>query len=213
MYIHIALCEGRSISCLLYTSVLGFVSRTLKGAELTYFTTEKELLAILHSLSKFRSYILGAKLTIITDNKALVFLLKCKLLGARLTRWILAIQEYQFEIQYCKVKDNLLADVLSRNPPSENNMDTVNIKSSSTDIGIYAVKHVAKPEVVRRLKEIGTHQQEDPRISVAWRSAVTNTKPGFSIYDGKLYKLCSHRWKLLLPSCMMEELIWDVLLQ
>ena len=46
---------------------------------------------IVHSLSKFRSYILGAKLTIITDNKALVILLKCKLLGARLTRWILAI--------------------------------------------------------------------------------------------------------------------------
>ena len=111
-------------------AVLGFVSRTLKGAELTYFTTEKELLAIVHSLSKFRSYILGAKLTIITDNKALVFLLKCKLLGARLTPWILAIQEYQFEIQYCKAKGNFVADVLSRNPPSENNMDTDNIKSS-----------------------------------------------------------------------------------
>ena len=32
-------------------AVLGFVSRTLKGAELTYFTTEKELIAIVHSLS------------------------------------------------------------------------------------------------------------------------------------------------------------------
>ena len=52
-----------------------------------------------------------------------------------------------------------------------------------------------KPEVVRRLKEIGTHQQQDPRISVAWRSPITNTKPGVSIYDGKLYKLCSHRRK------------------
>ena len=65
-------------------------------------------------------------------------------------------------------------------------METDNIKcSSSNDIGIYAVKHITKPEVVRRHKEIGTHQQQDPRISVAWRSAVTNTKPGFSIYDGK----------------------------
>ena len=110
--------------------------RQLKGAELTYFTTEKELLAIVHSLSKFRSYILDAKLTIITDNKALVFLLKCKLLGARLTRWILAIQEYQFDIEYCKAKDNLVADVLSRNPPSENNMETGNIKYSLSLIHI-----------------------------------------------------------------------------
>ena len=71
------------------------------------------------------------------------------MLGARLTSWILAIQEYQFEIQYCKAKDNLVADVLSRNPPSENNMETDNIKCSSNDIGIYAVKHITKPEVVR----------------------------------------------------------------
>ena len=62
-------------------------------------------------------------------------------------------------------------------------------------ICIYTVKHITKPEVVRRLKEIGTHQQQDPRISVAWRSAVTDTKPGVSIYGGKLYKLCSHRRK------------------
>ena len=75
------------------------------------------------------------------------------LLGAHLTRWILAIQEYQFEIQYCEAKDNLVADVLSRNQPSENNMETGNIKYSSNDIGIYAVKHITKPEVVRRLKD------------------------------------------------------------
>ena len=82
------------------------------------------------------------------------------------------IQEYQFEIQYCKAKNNLVADVLSRNTPSENNMETDNIKCSSNDIGIYAVKHITKPEVVRRLKEVGTHQQQDPRISVAWRRCV-----------------------------------------
>ena len=69
---------------------------------------------------------------------------------------------------------------------------------SYTHLDVYKrqVKHVTKPEVVRRLKKIGTHQQQDPRISVAWRSVVTNTKPGFSIYEGKLYKLCSHRWQI-----------------
>ena len=40
------------------------------------------------------------------------------------------------------MKDNLVADVLSRNPASENNMDTVNSKSSSTDIGTVSYTHL-----------------------------------------------------------------------
>lgn len=53
-------------------AVIGFVGWTLKGTELTYLTMEKELLDIVHSLSKFHNFILGAKLTM-TDNKALSF--------------------------------------------------------------------------------------------------------------------------------------------
>ena len=49
-------------------------SRTLKGAELAYHTTEKELLAIFWALQKFRSYIMGGKIIIRTDHKALISL-------------------------------------------------------------------------------------------------------------------------------------------
>lgn len=70
---------------------LSFTSRTLKGSEFSYYTTEKELLAIMWVLMKFRSYVLGAKLIIRTDHKALTFLKTCKLVSGRLTRWIMAI--------------------------------------------------------------------------------------------------------------------------
>ena len=84
-----------------------------------YFTTEKELLAIVQCLKKFRIYILGQPLTIITDNKALTFIKKCHLNNTRITRWILAIQEYNFEILHCKGKENIVADILSRYPEDE----------------------------------------------------------------------------------------------
>ena len=108
--------------------VIAFTSKTFKGAERNYYTTEKELLSIVRCLEKFRMYILGQPLTIITDNKALTFMHKCHLNNSRITRWILAVQEYKFDIIHCKGKDNVVADILSRYPldpkPDEANDDT-----------------------------------------------------------------------------------------
>lgn len=96
--------------------IIAFYSRTLRPNELGYFTTEKELLAILAAIKHWRIYVVGADLTVVTDHKALSFLMKCRLLNARLTRWVLFLQEYHFKIVYCKGSDNILADALSRYP-------------------------------------------------------------------------------------------------
>ena len=93
-----------------------YASRTLKGAELAYYSTEKELLAIVWALQKFRSYIMGGKIIIWTDHKAFTFLKTCKLLSGRLTSWTMAIQDYDISIEYCSGKNNLAADTLSRLP-------------------------------------------------------------------------------------------------
>ena len=50
------------------------------------------------------------------DNKALTFMNKWHLNNSRITRWILTIQEYKFDIVHCKGKENIVADTLSRNP-------------------------------------------------------------------------------------------------
>ena len=97
--------------------VIAFTSKTFKGAEKNYYTTEKELLSIVRCLEKFRIYILGQPLTVITDNKALTFMIfmnKCHLNNSRITRWILSIQEYKFDIVHCKGKDNICLLYTSR---------------------------------------------------------------------------------------------------
>lgn len=68
---------------------------------------------------KFRSHVLGGKLIIRTDHKALTFLKTCKLVSERLTRWIMAIQDCWFEMQHCGGKSNIVADTLSRMPSHE----------------------------------------------------------------------------------------------
>jgi hypothetical protein len=44
-----------------------YASRTLDEAQVNYFTTEKELLAVVFALDKFRSYLLGTKVIVYTD--------------------------------------------------------------------------------------------------------------------------------------------------
>ncbi|CAA6674528.1 unnamed protein product [Spirodela intermedia] len=77
--------------------VISYASKTISDAQLNYTTTEKELLAVVFSLERFRSYILGAKIIIYTDHAALKYLLNKKDAKPRLLRWILLLQEFDLE--------------------------------------------------------------------------------------------------------------------
>ena len=51
-----------------------YASRSLNKAERNYSTIERELLAIIHAVDKFRYYLYGKQLTIITDHNPLTYL-------------------------------------------------------------------------------------------------------------------------------------------
>ncbi|CAN6552317.1 unnamed protein product [Malus baccata var. baccata] len=94
--------------------VIYYASRTLNDAQLNYSTTEKELLAVVFALDKFRSYLLGTKVIIYTDHAALKYLLTKKEAKPRLIRWMLLLQEFNIEIRDKKGSENVVADHLSR---------------------------------------------------------------------------------------------------
>ena len=78
---------------------IAYTSKTLTGAQLNYATTEKELLAVVFAIDKFRSYLVGEKVIIYTDHAALKYLLTKKDAKPRLLRWILLLQEFDLEIK------------------------------------------------------------------------------------------------------------------
>jgi hypothetical protein len=66
--------------------VIYYASNTLMNAQVNYTTTEKELLAVVFALDKFRSYLLGSKVIIYFDHAALRHLLAKKETKPRLIR-------------------------------------------------------------------------------------------------------------------------------
>jgi hypothetical protein len=91
-----------------------YTSKTLNEAQLYYATTEKELLVVVCSFEKFRSYIMNLKVIFYTDHAAIKYLLAKKDAKPRLIHWILLLQEFDVEIRDKKGVENVVADHLSR---------------------------------------------------------------------------------------------------
>ena len=87
-----------------------YASKTLNEAQINYTTTEKELLAVVYTLEKFRPYILGSKIIIYTDHAALKYLLSKKEAKPRLIRWVLLLQKFDLDIKDKKGNENLVAN-------------------------------------------------------------------------------------------------------
>ncbi|XP_058840771.1 uncharacterized protein LOC131696235 [Topomyia yanbarensis] len=95
--------------------VIAYYSEKLKGAELSYHAAEKEGLAALRCIEKFRCYIEGTRFTLVTDSSALSFIMKAKWKSSsRLSRWSITLQQYDMEVKHRKGKENIVPDALSR---------------------------------------------------------------------------------------------------
>ena len=94
--------------------VIYYASKTLNEAQRNYTTMEKELLAVVFALDKFRAYLVGSFIMVFTDHSTLKYLLTKQDAKARLIRWILLLQEFNLQMKDEKGVENVVADHLSR---------------------------------------------------------------------------------------------------
>lgn len=188
--------------------IIAYGHKTLTDCERRYCQTEKEALALVWAVEHFHIFLYGKRFELITDHKPLevIFGPKSKPC-ARIERWVMRLQSYDYKIVYQPGKTNI-ADSLSR---LSKNAEKSRIKLE--DNHICQIVEFVRPRAVS-LKEIIDSSMEDKEI--------LNVKEGLyrNIWndDVKLYKifqneLCFHEgillrgMRIVVPSALRKRVL------
>lgn len=163
--------------------VIEYMSQKFSSAQKKYSTTEKECLAVILAVEKYRCYIEGVHFEVITDHASLKWLHNLKDPVGRLARWALRLQAYNFTLSYRKGNLNVVPDALSR---------------SVGTLDLLGDDFTLDPDYVNLKNKI----LSDP-ISY----------PNFSVQDNVIYKNVNSRalhgfsWKVFVPANLRSSLL------
>jgi RNase H-like domain found in reverse transcriptase/Integrase zinc binding domain len=91
-------------------------SYQLNNAEKNYPVHEKELLAIVKALKKWRSHLLGTHFEVFTDHWTLEYFQSQKEMSRQQMQWSMYLADFNYTITYIHGEDNTAADALSCMP-------------------------------------------------------------------------------------------------
>ena len=93
---------------------ISYASRACNPAESRYSATRGECKALEWAIEKYRYYLYGHFFKVRTDHQALQFMRTAEFQDAAVHRWVLKLQEYDFEAEHTPGIDNKVADYMSR---------------------------------------------------------------------------------------------------
>ena len=95
---------------------MAYESRVLSDVEKAYQVYEKELLAVIHALSSWKHYLLGADFVVQTDHQFLRYFLTQAKLSEKHMRWANFLSMFHFQIMHVEGKKNVVVDAFSGKP-------------------------------------------------------------------------------------------------
>ena len=146
---------------------ISYASRSLTDAEKRYSQLDKEALAVIFGVNKFHQYLYGRPFTIYTDHKPLTYLFSptkslSQMSSARLQRWALTLNSYNYSITHRRGCDNGNADALSRLPIS----DSPSVVPIPGDV-LQTMEHLSSTPITADKIKIWTSR--DPHLSQVLR--------------------------------------------
>ena len=107
--------SGSGISAVLQQErPIAFHSQALHGKNLLLSTYEKEMLALVMAIKKWRHYLLGRRFMVRTDHRSLQYLWSQKITTEAQQKWLHKLMGFDFKIEYKQGRYNCVADALSR---------------------------------------------------------------------------------------------------
>ena len=182
--------EGRPVA---------FASKKLTGAETRWSTIDKEAFAIIWSVKKLRTLLLGRKFIVRSDHEPLKYLFGACDVSAKVSRWRVGVAEFDFEVEYTKGSSNFVADTLSR-------MYMIAVDANNDiDLPLDEVRRaqMLDQETIAMNRAVDLRWKHKPSsVSVACWSLrrKMKTEEGFLLYNGKFFVPSSLRKKLLTAS-------------
>ena len=150
-----------------------YVSKSLTASEIKYGITEKEALALVWCIEKLHLYLFGKTFTVTVDHEPLKFIFSPRAkLNARIARWQLRLQGYDFTINYKKGSENI-ADFISR----MRNVDIEDTVDEDTDDHVQEylnfLTEISTPKVMN-INEIREASQNDRTLVAVGQAILTS---------------------------------------
>jgi len=161
-----------------------FASRQLTSTEKNYTMTKQEGLVVIFSLKKFRHYLLGYKAKIVTDHKALTYLVNKPNPSGRLARWLLLMEEFDIDIVHRLGRRHGNVDGLIR---AYKRLGDVLEDDDFPDVVIMSINAEKTPEEYREIIQYLDGMRFPNGATKVVRTRITHKSRNYSMIGNQLY--------------------------
>ncbi|BFI32702.1 hypothetical protein MPTK2_3g07970 [Marchantia polymorpha subsp. ruderalis] len=162
---------------------IAYASKQLTPAERNYSTTERECLAMVFSVKKFRHYLMCNPVVFFVDHMAIKYLVNKAELSGRLARWVLLLEEFDYTVEYKPGRMHLQADHLSR---LSEEIGTRPVDDRLIDESLFVI--TAKPEWYGGIVEFLTTQKLSSDWTKEERRKVRVNSRHFIVLGHRLFR-------------------------